>query len=308
MISVVICTFNRAERLRHTLEGLRGMSVASGLEWELMVVDNNSTDNTRAVVEEFARTSGLVARYLFEPKQGKSNALNRAIRAAKGDVVAFLDDDVIPAADWLTNVWREFSSDSELGVVSGRVELANPHDLPLMIVTNPNRKLAMSYLDVDGLIGCGCSSAFRRSVLTSVGDFDTLLGPGSKFRAMEDRDYTYRAWKAGNRMLYAPSLLLLHNHGRRTHIDEARLLHGYNIGTGAYYAKHILSGDTFAARLMYWTIASRVRRFLCGRNIGWAFRSTAWLIAGFVGYAAHRWWEQARHRYAASAGSRPGHA
>jgi glycosyltransferase involved in cell wall biosynthesis len=290
VISAVICTYNRAERLRETLDGLGRMSVPPEVKWELIVVDNNSTDNTRSVVEEFVQTSGLSVDYLFEPRQGKSHALNLAIKKSKGDIVAFLDDDVIPAEDWLANVWKEFSTDGELGVLSGRVELANPLDLPLMIITYPKRKLAMSYLDVDGLIGAGCCSTFRRSVLDDVGDFDTVLGPGSRFRATEDRDYGYRAWKVGTKMLYAPTVLVFHNHGRQTRKDEDALLHDYNIGTGAYYAKHILSGDAFTARLMYWTIASRARQVLRGRNIQWGFRTTLRLFVGFIGYVAYRCW------------------
>lgn len=74
MISVIVCIHNRASSFRKTLESLRQMSVPPDLTWELIVVDNNSADNTRALIEEFARTSEFRVRYVFEPRQGLCHA------------------------------------------------------------------------------------------------------------------------------------------------------------------------------------------------------------------------------------------
>jgi glycosyltransferase involved in cell wall biosynthesis len=302
MISVVICTYNRAESLRRTLSSVAKMEVPSDLSWEVIVVDNNSTDATRAVVEEFVKASSLPVRYVFEPRQGLSHARNTGVATAKGEIIAFIDDDVFASTDWLGNIWQEFQSDDELGVLGGRVELANPQDLPLMVITDKTRRVIRSYLDASGRIGC--CWALRRSVLASVGPFDTLLGAGGRFASAEDIEYVYRICKAGWKILYAPSVLALHNHGRRTPKAERSLLRAYNIGAGAFYAKVAMSGDVLGAKLMYWVLDGRARELLRVENVVRNCRNTAWLIAGFVGYAACRCWQRARQALLPTA-SRP---
>ena len=94
-ISIIICTYNRSESLKRTLQSLKEMSVSDDIEWELLIVDNNSTDNTREAVNDFTKTSGLNCRYVFESKQGLSNARNRGVKEACGEIIAFTDDDVI---------------------------------------------------------------------------------------------------------------------------------------------------------------------------------------------------------------------
>src|SRR5438477_9356221 len=100
-LTVVVCTYNRASLLRHTLAALAAQQSSSSIHWDLVVVDNNSTDRTRAIVEEFACTAPVPTRYLFEPRQGLSTARNAGIAACRGDIVAFTDDDVTPEPDWV---------------------------------------------------------------------------------------------------------------------------------------------------------------------------------------------------------------
>ena len=97
--SVVIATYNRAADLRSTLASLAGLHPDGA--WEVIVVDNNSTDDTRRAVEEAARAFPVECRYLVERQQGRSPALNAGIRAARGEIVVTTDDDVRVPADWL---------------------------------------------------------------------------------------------------------------------------------------------------------------------------------------------------------------
>jgi len=97
-ISVLIATYNRASVLRDTLEAMARLEQPEG-GWELIVTDNNSTDATRSVCSEYAEILPLT--YLFEPRQGKSLAINRAIDAARGQLVLITDDDVTPTSGWL---------------------------------------------------------------------------------------------------------------------------------------------------------------------------------------------------------------
>src|SRR5918993_2016974 len=99
--TVVIATFNRARLLDETLESLRALRVASGRRWDAIVVDNNSTDETRAVVERQAQTFPVPLHYLFESRQGRSSALNAGIATARGAVIAMTDDDVLVDPGWL---------------------------------------------------------------------------------------------------------------------------------------------------------------------------------------------------------------
>src|SRR5687768_11793995 len=98
--SIVIPTYNRADELRETIRSLAKLDVTG--TWELLVVDNKSTDHTRTVVESESTSFPAPLRYLFEPEQGRYAALNTGIRAAQGDIIATTDDDARVEPDWLT--------------------------------------------------------------------------------------------------------------------------------------------------------------------------------------------------------------
>ena len=102
--TVILCTYNRCQVLRAALQSLAASELPDSIQWEVLVVDNNSTDQTRQVVEEFCRRCPGRFRYIFEPHPGKSFALNRGIQEAKGEVLAFTDDDVSVEPTWLQNL------------------------------------------------------------------------------------------------------------------------------------------------------------------------------------------------------------
>lgn len=101
--SVIIATYNRADELPRTLESLKKLEADE--PWEVIVVDNNSSDNTREVVEG-VKSFPVPLRYIFEKEQGRSAALNAGIRAAQGEILAVTDDDVRVDPHWLTNSER----------------------------------------------------------------------------------------------------------------------------------------------------------------------------------------------------------
>ena len=98
-VSVAICTWNRSGLLRQTLEQMRTLRIPSGITWELLVVNNNCTDDTSAVLTSFANS--LPIKELEESKLGQSHARNCAVQAARGDYVLWTDDDVLVAPGWL---------------------------------------------------------------------------------------------------------------------------------------------------------------------------------------------------------------
>ncbi len=118
-VSVAICTWNRAKLLEQTLAQLQHLRIPDGVEWELIVVDNNSTDTTRDVLPKF--TSILPLRALFEPKQGHSNARNCAMKAATGDLLIWTDDDVLVEENWLAAYVAAVQRWPDAGYFGGRV-------------------------------------------------------------------------------------------------------------------------------------------------------------------------------------------
>ncbi|MFL6278625.1 MAG: glycosyltransferase, partial [Vicinamibacterales bacterium] len=119
--TVLIATYNRAELLDETLQYLERMRVSPRLQWEAIVIDNNSTDQTRAVVERHHSTFPVSLRYLFEPVQGRSSALNSGIKAAQGRVLAFTDDDVRVADGWLDAAVTTLADDQSIVYAGGPV-------------------------------------------------------------------------------------------------------------------------------------------------------------------------------------------
>jgi glycosyltransferase involved in cell wall biosynthesis len=138
-VTVILCTYNRCQSLAKALESVLASDVPESVSWEVAVVDNNSRDETRAVAEEFiSRYPGRV-RYIFEPRQGKSYALNNGIRESKASVLAFMDDDVTVDPHWLKNLTQPLLGNDCAGT-AGRILLgefappswlaiSGPHDL-----------------------------------------------------------------------------------------------------------------------------------------------------------------------------------
>src|SRR5215469_3709073 len=120
-ISVILCIYNGADSLPAALTSLSKMSIPDGMSWEVVLVNNNSTDETGKIIEEFARTSGFTVQHLFEPKQGRAFALNAGIRKARGEIIAFTDDDVIVDPQWLVGLSNMFAT-FECIALAGRVK------------------------------------------------------------------------------------------------------------------------------------------------------------------------------------------
>jgi glucosyl-dolichyl phosphate glucuronosyltransferase len=191
--SVSIATWNRADLLRQTLESLLTVRVPAGVTFELLVCDNNSSDDTQAAVASFEgrferafadRFAGPV-RYLFEPAQGKSHALNRLVAEAKGEWVLFADDDVLIDPGWFEAYERAAARYPRAGVLGGAMDP--------WLSREPGRRqrfLLQSYPAVFALIdlredtpidaeagwAAGANMALLHSAIPAEG-FDTGLGP-----------------------------------------------------------------------------------------------------------------------------------
>ena len=248
-ISLIICTRDRYQKLVRCLEAVR--QICFEQPWELIIVDNGSADNTAAVVQEFIRSTRIQAIYLFEPKRGKSTGLNAALRVARGQILAFTDDDCYPAPDFLSQVWSAFD-DPSVGYIGGRIILHDPADYPITIneSVTPRTFPARSFV----CAGCieGANMAFRRRVLLDIEGFDPLFGPGALFPAAEEPEAASRASAMGWRGEYHPEVVVRHHHGRNA-ADAARLYKSYAMGIGAFHMKLLLRDHQFLwfARSVY---------------------------------------------------------
>jgi len=247
--SAIICTRNRSDALRNALKSVSNLDLA-GIDFELIVVDNGSSDDTAAFVRDFAATAAFPVKYVYEAKPGLSAARNAGIGAASGDVLLFTDDDCVVAPDWVKAAVKILSPDARR-IIGGRIELYNSAHIPLTIKTSPIREELRDAALVRGFIH-GANFAFGRSVADRIGLFDTRLGAGSTFRSAEDMDFAYRARRSGIPVSYEPEVLVHHNHGRTNETDWYDLMYGYSMGNGATMMKHLLLGRTDLAKTVYW--------------------------------------------------------
>lgn len=259
-ISLIICTRNRAQPLQRCLATVA--RIAHDGDWELVIVDNGSTDSTQVVIREFAATQNFRVVPVVQPLAGLSNARNAGVAAARGEVVLFTDDDCYVAADLLDATCRAFD-DPTIGFVSGRVMLFDPDDARITINESmtPLRFPARQFL-ATGMVK-GANLAFRRATLEDIAVsgpiFDPLLGAGARFLAGEDSDAAQRAALAGWAGAYDPKMVVDHHHGRRN-ADIAALFRGYDVGRGAFHAKLLMLAGGWRPALRAWaSLPTRVR-------------------------------------------------
>ena len=234
-IALVIVTRNRSNQLFRTLESLK--TLRSRVSWELIVVDNGSTDSTGTVLGAFTSAFTHPTRIIYEPTPGQGNARNAGWQSAEARIVAFLDDDCYPAEDYLDAVFKCFAENLNLGFLSGRILLYDQTDLRMTIQESLTHvSLAPKSFIRPGFIQ-GANSAFRRASLEQVGGFDPRFGGAKGQFLAEELDVAARISVAGWRGAYDPRPLVYHHHGRKTRLEEWRLMRVYQRGIGGFYAK-----------------------------------------------------------------------
>lgn len=214
-VSVVLATYNRAASLRTTLQSFLNLVFPQKLSWELLVVDNNSTDSTRETVEEFASCAPFPVRYVFEKKQGRSPALNAGIAKAGGEIIVFTDDDVLFHQDWLFNLKQTFDR-FDCAAIAGRVVPVWSHPKPDWLVMQG--QYAVVHFELGDQFKeireppLGANSAFRKQVFRRYGLFRLDLGVrGSKHTiTCDDTEFGERLIRAGEKIVYCPTAIVYH--------------------------------------------------------------------------------------------------
>jgi glycosyltransferase involved in cell wall biosynthesis len=232
-ISAVITTYNRSEMLAKALEAVLSQE-SGGVSYEVVVVDNNSTDNTRETVEGFIAKGHDNLRYVFEPKQGIAHGRNAGVAAAQGDIIAFTDDDVVVTGNWIATIKRALDENPDVDFIGGKIlpEWLEPppkwltvdHWWPLALLDRGDNRF---YVNASNPLCLPTANAsFRREVFSRT----ELFSP--EFSGREDYEFFVRLWQEGGQGLYVPELVVI------ARVQPERLSRSYhrrwNVMTGKF--------------------------------------------------------------------------
>jgi len=215
-ITVAIQTYNRSATLAETLDSLRGLRHPETAEYEILVIDNNSNDDTPQVVQRFRDLLAPRLRSIVESHQGLSHARNRALQEARGQIVSFLDDDVIVNPDWLSAVAAAFEEHSAT-VVGGRSYLVFRSQRPAWLPEH--YEFYLSRLDYGDRVIVntdkdlyGLNFSVRKDAAVQVGGFNPSLGRCGliSFRSGEESDLLRKIRAGGGMAVYEPRAVVGH--------------------------------------------------------------------------------------------------
>ena len=307
-ITVILCTYNRSQILAQALESVVGSKLPESTAWEVLVVDNNSSDTTRAVVEDFCRRYPGRFRYLFEAHPGKSYALNAGVRAARGEVLAFTDDDVTVEASWLQNLTAVLDGEEWAGA-GGRTRPARAFSPPRWMALEGPYSLGgvLAALFDLGDKPCqldrapyGANMAFRKKMFENYGGFRLDLGPSPTRdipRPNEDAEFGRRLMAAGERLRYEPAAVVYHP------IPEARIEKEYFLNWWFDYGRALVReagkrAEIFGIPRHYLSIPKMIVALLAPRTLRWMValdppkrlfnKCWVWMTAGEIVETYHR--------------------
>ena len=218
MITIIICTYNREKYIGPLLESIAKNNYPKG-DYEILLVDNNCTDNTRSVCDVFARDHADISfRYVVEPEQGLSAARNKGIKEAKGDIIIYVDDDALIDSNYISSFAEHFANNPTTMAAGGPIE-------PLYETAEPNwmspytKALLTAWMNYgntvrnypNGRYPGGGNAAYRKVVFDKVGLFNTELGrKGTALLASEEKDIFDKMRALGMEVKYLPTPVLHH--------------------------------------------------------------------------------------------------
>ncbi len=248
-VSVIVSTRDRPQPLRACLNSLMSLRYP---HYEVIVVDNAPTTTATADFIQQAYPDEPRIKYVRENRPGLSLARNCGIKVARGEILAFTDDDVVVDSYWLVELVKAFSSGDNVAGVTG---LGLPLELETQAqawfeefgafnkgFTRRTFDRTHSYTDIPlypfaaGRFGSGASMAFTAAFLRSVGGFDLALGAGTRTGGGEDLAAFFQVITSGYRLVYEPASLLYHAH-RRDYVQLRKQLYNCGVGLIAYLTK-----------------------------------------------------------------------
>lgn len=270
LVTVVVCTLGTEPRLRQTVQAILEQTHSS---LDVIVVDNDPQQgNARALVDNIIDPRLCL---LDEPYRGVSAARNRGTRAARGDIIAFTDDDAIPDPEWIAHIAATFDHDIDEAItcVTGLVTSAEfsareqlwfeeyggfDKGFRPMVWSKTDEPETAAFGDIGerdwffpyslGVFGSGNNMAFRVARLRELGGFDEALGAGTITKGGEDLDVFRAVIMSGDTLVYTPEAHVRHRH-RDTYSTLREQLYGYGTGMAAVLTKELLSGPRRAFAL-----------------------------------------------------------
>jgi GT2 family glycosyltransferase/glycosyltransferase involved in cell wall biosynthesis len=215
--SIIICTFNRSELLMQSILALKDQNFPAD-RYEIIVVDNNSSDDTRSITESLASLSNVPIRYLFEANQGLSYARNTGIINASHEIIIFTDDDIDADENWLLEIVNAFG-ESDVACAGGPIRPVWPFEKPEWLPRSREGFLSVSEFETARINGefsypnypWGANIAFRKIVFDKIGMFPTDLGrTGKSLLSNEEIMLCQRVESAGYRIKFAPNAVIHH--------------------------------------------------------------------------------------------------
>ena len=250
--SIIVCTYNRCKSLERLLVSIQNQENVNGLPSECLIIDNNSNDQTKIIVDRFQKNiQGL--KYCFEPNQGKGFALNHAITLARGKLLLFTDDDVELSKTWLYKYANAAETNPEYDWFGGKIEPLWPQGKPKWYKKSKRKEYydgyfiryqlsdhSRPYEDQDQY-PFGASMAIRSRVFTRIGQFRTDIGPNKRLRVVgEDTEIIERSINSGFLGYYVHDSVCHHQ------LDKKRLrlwsffMYGVGRGVGHF---HLYKGN-----------------------------------------------------------------
>ena len=229
-ITVILCTYNRCQSLGKALESVAASDLPPTVEWEVLVVDNNSADQTREVVEQYRQRYPGRLRDILEKQQRLSPARKAGIREAHGEILAFMDDDVIVERTWLRNLTSRLDHGEWAGA-GGRILAAESFTPPRWLAAEGPYAVGgilYAHFDLGDKAGeldrapYGTNMAYRKAMFEKYGGFRTDLGRcGDSLISLEDTEFGRRLMAAKERLWYEPSAVVFHE------VPESRIKKEY---------------------------------------------------------------------------------
>jgi glycosyltransferase involved in cell wall biosynthesis len=241
-VTLLICTFNRSRDLQEMLATTLAQDTDGSFTYEVLVVDNNSTDDTRQVVERLIADGHRNLRYIFEGQQGKSFALNTGLAAMRGSIYTIADDDSLVPPTWVRSIVEGFRTHPDVSFLSGKVLPLWIGEVPAWIGNEHWSALGVAdygdqpfYVDTNRLV-CLLACSFRRSDIDAVGGYRNALGvSGNLIGSVEDLEILQRLCRSGRKGIYLPHIAIQHKvpPGRLTMAYHRR----WHTGHGRFYAR-----------------------------------------------------------------------
>ena len=258
-VSVAVATRDRPDLLARLLDALIASEPGPT---EIVIVDQSADERSKRVAHERAREVDM--RYLRDDRTGLGAAQNRAFSHARCPIIAVIDDDCVPAPNWLEVIEERFDADLKLSALTGPVLPLAAHDADLVPVSSRTSLLERTFSGrhVPWEVGSGNNFALRREWLDAVGGNDERLGPGSPGRGGVDMDLFYRLLRAGARIRYEPESVVYHAQVMPRERLARRGPYGH--GIGADVGIWLREGDLYALWVLARWLALRLRRSFTG--------------------------------------------